>query len=189
MSTKGPGVAGRGRRRLTAVLGAVILAIMVLGVLVPLLLTLTGSSRYEVNAEGVYVFRGGEWERVDLGYSPWIPADNGSYIVYFRNLNCPHCREFDPHWWEFVDKYSAKVNATAVTVVCTYFQLACSDPTAISTFNAFRVSASPMLVVISNATILYYGIPPFNATELYNFTYHIISSAGQAEETPPEERS
>lgn len=166
-----------GKKKLTVVLGLAVLIVMILGVLVPLLLALTGSSKYEVNAEGVYVLRDDKWVKVDYGYAPWLPSDNSSYIIYFRNLNCPHCREFDPHWSEFLQRHSHDINATVVMVVCTYFQLACSDPTATSTFSAFQVTASPLIVVISNMTLLYYGVPPFNSTELYNFTYNLLKQA------------
>jgi len=159
------------------VLSALLLAVMVLGVIVPLLVSLTSSSKYEVNAEGVYVLKNGKWVKLDYGYSPWLPEDNSSYIIYFRNLNCLHCREFDPHWTDFVKKYSHSVNATLVVVVCTYFQLACQDPTALSTFSAFQVAASPLLVVVSNMTLLYYGVPPFDSAELYNFTSALIARA------------
>jgi hypothetical protein len=178
-----------GKKKLSVILGLVVLVIMILGVLVPLFLALTGSSKYEVNAEGVYILSNDKWVKLDYGYSPWLPMDNSSYIVYFRNLNCPQCREFDLHWTEFLRKHSRDVNATFVMVVCTYFQLSCSDPTAISTFNAFQVTASPLLVVISNMTLLYYGVPPFNSTELYNFTYNLLKHVSSPETSSSGETS
>lgn len=171
------------KKKLTTLVGFMVLVVMILGILVPLIIAIMGSSSYEINAEGTYIFSGNKWVKIDYGSSPWLPTDNSSYIIYFKNINCPHCREFDPHWTEFVKKYSSEINATIIEVVCTYFQLACSEPTALSTFNAFQVTSSPLLVIISNMTLLYYGVPPFNSTELFNFTNNILSKASTTEQS------
>lgn len=176
----------RPRSKIMSIVGLMILVVLVLGVIVPLVMALTGSSRYEVNSEGVYVWKNDKWQRVDLGRSPWMPDVGPNYIIYFRNLNCPHCREFDQHWNEFLKRYGNEVNATLVQVVCTYFTLACSDLTAMATFEAFGVTLSPLIVVVSNYTILYYGAPPFNSTELYNLTTTLFTKYLEREQNSTE---
>lgn len=172
---------GPSKRKPMTVIGLIILSILMLGVVVPLVMALLGSSGYEINAEGVYLLEGKRWKKLDLGGHPWLPEKDHNYVIYFRNLKCPHCAEFDRYWVEFLDKYSHDINATFVQVVCTYFILACSDPTAIATFNAFQVSFSPLLVITSDTKLLYYGVPPFNSTELYTFTTSVLSKAAEEE--------
>lgn len=167
------GKGGGGIAKRVAILA--LLLLMVLGVVTPLLLALR-SSGLEIESEGVYFLKNGKWERVSLGARPWLPEENYSYVIYFRNLNCPHCREFDRYWTEFLKKYSKEVNASIVVVSCTYFTIACEDETAAATFLAFYVTISPLIVVLHNGGVLYYGVPPFNATELYTLVTTLLQS-------------
>ncbi|MEM1619916.1 MAG: protein disulfide isomerase family protein [Fervidicoccaceae archaeon] len=158
---------------LAATLGALLVLVLLAGYLLPLIGSLLEKS-YEVSSEGVYVLTESRWTRVKLDGYFWSPPDNGGYIVYFNNLRCPACRAFDPTWEDFAKKYGRE-NFTLVEVVCTWFAISCSDPTARATFNAYSIYQSPTLMVIYNMTILYKGVPPTAADEIFKLFNEAIT--------------
>lgn len=114
------------------------------------------------SSEGVFIFNAslGGWIRMDLGASPWVPPDNATYLVYFKNLNCPACRAFDPVWDQYVEEYvkgGEGEPVTPVVVSCTWFTQQCGDPTALASFIAYQVQSTPTLVVWKNGSIVHYG--------------------------------
>jgi len=154
-------------RVLVLLAGGVLIIAMILGVVIPLFQGVA-TSKHEINTEGVFIYINGKWERINLGQSPWVPPDNSSYLVYFKNTQCPHCKEFDPIWGEYVDKYASKDNVTPVQIVCTWFTQQCTDPTAYASFSAYRVPFSPALMVVYNMSIIYYGPAAQNVTGVHD---------------------
>ncbi len=147
--------------------GGLLIVAMVLGVVIPVFSGLGGSSSLYVGAEGVYIFKNGKWRRIDTKGNPWVPSDNATYLVYFKNLECSHCRAFDPSWVEYVKDYSIKDNVTPVEIVCTWFTQQCDDQSARISFDAYaRLSngnfGTPWLVLFYNRSIIYYYLPPVN---------------------------
>ena len=145
--------------------GGVIIAAMVLAVVIPLLAGF-GSSNI-INSEGVFIKTSSKkWVRVKLNDKPWIPTDNKTYIVYFKNIASKECYNFDTIYSDFVKDYMSKDNFTPVQIICTWYPQQCGDPTAIASFEAYRVPYTPFLVIISDLKIIYYGPPPMNLTKL-----------------------
>ena len=153
------------RRLLVLISGGILILAMILGVVIPLLAGL-GSGSTNINAEGVFVLEKGKWIKKDLNGSPWIPPDNRTYLVYFKNLECPHCKAFNPTWDEYVKKYSQKDNVIPVIISCTWFTQQCSEPNARASFIAYRVPFTPALLVWHNGTPMYYGPAPQSPQEI-----------------------
>jgi hypothetical protein len=145
--------------------GSLLIVAMVLGVVIPVLSGFGGKSKLYVGAEGVYIYEKKGWHRVDTGGKPWVPQDNKTYLIYFKNLECTHCRMFDPTWVEYVSGYSMIDNLTPVEIVCTWFTQQCNDPSARASFAGYENLGNgnfgtPWLVLIYNRTIVYYYVPP-----------------------------
>ncbi len=103
-----------------------------------------GESWFE---NGVYIWRNGFFKRAssceDLFKTP------GSYIIYFHNNLCPHCRRFHPLFISTLKTLGEILErAIIVRVVCNWFTSKCSDPYARKLFSEFRVSESPKLVYV-----------------------------------------
>lgn len=165
------------KRILVLVAGGVLILAMVLGVIIPLFMGI-GAGANTINTEGVFVLLNGKWVRQELGASPWIPTDNGTYIVYFKNLECPACKAFDPIWDEYVEEYVKKGRGepvTPVVVSCTWFTQRCSDPTAYASFVGYQVPFSPALLVWHNGTVMYYGQAPQTPSELDQLVKEAVS--------------
>ncbi len=158
----------RSRVRILVLLsGGILIAAMVLAVVIPLI-TGIGSSNDIIDAEGVFIKEGGKWRRIDLDNNPWIPSDNRTYLIYFKNINSRECKEFDTAWLDYLRKYAAEDNVTPVQIVCSWFAQQCADETASACFLAYRVPFTPAILVVSQQKILYYGPPPSNSTGLHN---------------------
>ncbi len=155
------------KRLIVIVAGGLLILAMTLGVIIPLISGMTGGGALTINAEGVYIYDNGEWRKQDTGGNPWVPKDNGTYLIYFKNLECSHCRVFDPVWIEYIEQYSQQDNLTPVEIVCTWFTQQCKDDSARASFAAYASLSngqfgSPWLVLIYNQSIIYYYIPPLN---------------------------
>jgi hypothetical protein len=101
-----------------------------------------GKSRFE---NGVYIWRNGSFEKVssceELFKTP------GSYIIYFHNNLCPHCRRFHPLFISTLETLGEILGkAIIVRIVCDWFTSKCSDSGARKLFSEFKVSESPKLV-------------------------------------------
>lgn len=156
------------KRILVLISGGVLIVAMVAGVVIPLLSGI-GTGSNTINVEGVYMLVGDQWVKQELGPQPWLPPDNGTYFVYFKNLECPACKAFDPIWDRYVEEYVKGGRGPAVipvVVSCTWFTQQCSDPTAFTSFAAYRVPFSPALLVWHNGTIAYYGQAPQTPEDL-----------------------
>jgi len=99
--------------------------------------------------EGVYVFDRGSrrWTRIEVD-GPWVPREDGTYLVYFRNKICPGCKGFDKLWRELVYERIDELQAVPAMVQCTNFFFNCSDRTAADTFILFLVNATPQVLVL-----------------------------------------
>jgi hypothetical protein len=153
--------------------GVLLIAIMILSVVIPLI---TGiGTNPVVNVEGIYVYNNGNWKKIDTNGTLWLPKDKGTYLIYFRNLNCPACQQFDAAWSDYFKNYMPKssFNITPVEIVCTYFSSNCQDPSARATFNAFEQSlgqyfGTPYIVLISNGTFIYFNFPPVESNGTFS---------------------
>ncbi|MGB9725549.1 MAG: hypothetical protein ACP5I2_04770 [Fervidicoccaceae archaeon] len=152
--------------------GFLLIIIMVLSVIIPVISGL--GTNPLVNVEGIYEYSGG-WTKINSNGTVWLPRGNGTYLIYFRNLNCPACQQFDPIWSQYFKDYLFKspYKITPVEVVCTYFSGNCQDPSAKALFSAFENAlgqyfGTPYLVLISNGTFLYFSFPPTDSTGAYS---------------------
>ncbi len=165
---------GRGLKILLITAGGVIIAAMILAVVIPILAGL-GSSNI-INSEGVFIkVSSKKWVRVNIGYKPWIPTNNKTYIIYFKNIASKECFNFDSIFSDFINDYMRKDNFTPVQIICTWYPQECGDPTAMASFEAYRVAYTPLLVIISDLKIIYYGPPPMNVTKLQELFEHALS--------------
>jgi len=182
--------------------GVLLIAVMVLSVIIPLITGL-GTSPL-VNVEGIYEYSGGGWKKINSNGTVWLPQGEGNYLIYFRNLNCPSCQQFDAAWSEYFKSYLFKspYNITPVEVVCTYFSYSCSDPSAKALFSAFENAlgqyfGTPYLVIISNGSFIYFNFPPTDSSGAYSaqtlnqtvsqvLYQHLHPQVATSTETPPE---
>ena len=98
---------------------------------------------------GVYVYEGGVWRllrREGEGFSLG-ELGNGVYVIYFDNTLCPACREQDLQMVEVVKRFGGDSRVRLVVVLCDWFTQICDSEAASKTFEEFRVSASPTIVV------------------------------------------
>jgi len=80
---------------------------------------------------------------------PFVPKEDGYYVIYFDNTKCPACRRYDIYWYPFVRKYAKKLNDYKfVIVLCGWFARDCVSPTAAATFTYFDVHASPTTYLV-----------------------------------------
>lgn len=99
----------------------------------------------EGDASGVYVWRGGSYERAGEDWSP----GPGVYIVYFHNNRCPACRRFYPALLEGLPRALGSLEGVShFKVVCEWFSSNCPDPLARRFFREFGVSVSPTLLLV-----------------------------------------
>jgi len=113
------------------------------------------------DVDGVYVYRGGNWERI-VFEGPYVPSADGIYIIYFRNRSCPGCKGFDKLWNRFVAE-NGNGFKEAVLVQCTNFFFECSSQEAADTFIFYLVFATPQLVVV----VIENGVPVYIEREVY----------------------
>ncbi len=97
--------------------------------------------------EGVFVLntRSKEWVKV-VEDGPWVPREDGVYVVYFRNHICPGCKAFDRIWEELIEEHLNNLMATPALVQCHNFFFDCNDKTAADTFLLFLVNATPQVI-------------------------------------------
>lgn len=157
------------RQAIIIVSGFVLIIVMILSILIPII---SGFGFQPlVNVEGIYVYEGGNWKKVNTNGTFWFPTDNGTYLIYLRNLQCPACQRFDPAWADFLTNYllkNNKYNITPVEIVCTYFSGNCADPSAKATFQLYEqvlgnYFGTPYLILISNQSFIYYNFPPISS--------------------------
>ncbi|MEM0021556.1 MAG: hypothetical protein QW039_03225 [Fervidicoccaceae archaeon] len=179
--------------------GFLLIAVMILSVIIPVI-TGIGTNPL-VNVEGIYEYSGGQWKKINSNGTLWLPEGEGTYLIYFRNLNCPACQQFDTVWSEYFKSYLPKspYNITPVEIVCTFFSSSCSDPSAKATYSAIENAlgqyfGTPYLMLISNGTFLYMDFPPVTSSgtfsaQLLNQTIsnaiyqHLRSIAGETNTT------
>jgi hypothetical protein len=156
------------------IIGIAFISLMVFAIVVPIF---SGFGIQPiVNSEGVYVYYHNKWIKENTNNTAWFPKDNGTYLIYLRNLNCPACQNFDPVWSEYMTNYLLSknpYNITPVEIVCTYFSSSCTDPSAKATFSFYEqllgnYFGTPYLVLISNLSFIYYNFPPINNTGYFD---------------------
>ena len=104
--------------------------------------------------EGVFEYINGKWTKQELT-GAWTPQTNDIYIVYFRNTQSPHCKEYDPTYQDFVEKNTGKYHFIIIT--CTWFTQQCSDTAAKQSFNQYQVPFTPAIMITKNKQIKHYG--------------------------------
>jgi hypothetical protein len=96
---------------------------------------------------GVYIWRDGIFERITI-YGELFRT-SGSYLVYFHNNRCPHCRRFYPLFSSVLEDLNVFLKRILIVrVVCDWFVSKCKDPAALKLFSDFRVSESPKLIYV-----------------------------------------
>jgi len=99
------------------------------------------------SSHGVYVYDkvSGMWSPV----SSLHRAREGFSIVYFKNIRCSACREFDKYWTRFVEITSARyVDTDFYLVVCGWFAGNCNSKYAKALFQIHDIYASPSLLFL-----------------------------------------
>jgi len=100
---------------------------------------------------GIYIYDPGEdcWVLVRSDGDPFIPSEDGVYVIYFDNTKCPACRRYDPAWFSYVRKWSKKDSRFHfVIVLCDWFARECKSEAAAKTFREYKVSASPTTIFV-----------------------------------------
>lgn len=72
---------------------------------------------------------------------------DGTYVVYFDNLFCPACRIQDQHIYRLIVRKGNENSSKFVIIMCNWFANNCSSSAAAKSFEAFKVSASPTILV------------------------------------------
>jgi len=89
------------------------------------------------------------WVLVRTEGDPFKPDKDGIYVIYFDNTKCPACRRYDPIWFSYVRKYSAKdPKLNFVIVLCEWFARNCKSEAASKTFREYDVHASPTTIFL-----------------------------------------
>ncbi len=89
---------------------------------------------------------------------PFIPREDGYYVMYFDNTKCPACRRYDIYWYSFIRRRAKELkDFRFVIILCGWFAKDCESPKAAATFTAFDVHASPTtyLVHVKNGEVRY----------------------------------
>lgn len=94
--------------------------------------------------DGVYVYSEGLWQRLRIE-GPFLPDNDGVYLIYFRSPKCPGCKAFDRVWIEFVKSNAPRLST--VLVQCKELFASCDDEAARDTFILYLVLATPQILV------------------------------------------
>ena len=98
--------------------------------------------------QGVYVWRRGGFERTRPASRYVVPLDRDElYLVYFHNLDCPHCARFHPELVEALREEGVP-EGLAYMVVCRWFASDCDDEDAKTAFIVYRVKSSPAVLAV-----------------------------------------
>ncbi len=126
----------------------VILVALAVGSILAMFILLTPSpARLE---HGIYVWTGSQFTKIDTDPGkPYVPKEDGYYVYYFHNNDCPHCQRFYPKWVQYLSQNSHSFkDVKFVEVVCDWFTDRCNDPSAKKTFEYFQVTSSPAVLII-----------------------------------------
>jgi thioredoxin-related protein len=125
----------------------------------------SGSWSYPPNniPNGVYMWSWDKeiFERVNVsGGNPYIPKEDGYYLYYFHNNQCPHCQSFEPKLISFLkdpqNTRDIKDKIKIILVVCNWFTIDCADSTAKATYTWYNVMSSPtfLLIEVKNGVVV-----------------------------------
>ena len=139
--------------------------------------------------DGVYIYENGVWRRLEVE-GPYIPLENGVYIIYFRNRMCAGCKNFDYIWRRFIDVFK-KGFGKPVLIQCTDFFYNCNSQSASDSFIFYLVFSTPQVIV----AIIEDGIPIYieretyfeNVESLESFVYGVYERKKVFESQPIEE--
>lgn len=112
-----------------------------------------------IEKDGVYVYNRNtfKWFKKQLT-EPYLPREDGLYLIYFRNRMCLGCKAFDKIWIEYVEKHKHNDNIKEFIVVqCSNFFYECSDEIAADTFILYLVLETPQVIaiIVENKTPIY----------------------------------
>lgn len=95
--------------------------------------------------DGIYIYDG-VWRKIDVD-GPYVPEDDGIYVIYFRNSGCPACKAFDKIWNKFV-LHNREKPIKFTIAQCTEFFINCNSTSAADTFVFYLIFETPQVVVI-----------------------------------------
>lgn len=103
---------------------------------------------------GIYVYspKAGKWMLVtgSDSDSPFTPASNGFFVIYFDNTKCPACRAYDDTWFPYVNERGPELWGRGfrfIIVLCDWFARECGSRAAAETFRKYEVRASPTTIL------------------------------------------
>jgi hypothetical protein len=106
-------------------------------------------SRLSYLDNGVYVWDKGSFNRVYIDDPGSLFNRATHYLIYFHNNMCPACKRFYPLLLSILSRFWERLeNIVIIGVVCDWFASRCRDRVAASLFKAFKVSASPSLILV-----------------------------------------
>jgi thiol-disulfide isomerase/thioredoxin len=135
--------------------------------------------------DGVYIYINKQCKKIDVE-GPFVPQEDGVYVIYFRNRECPGCKGFDKLWSSFVENFNGDFGALAL-VQCRNFFYDCESQEAADTFIFYLVLATPQVVLV----IVENGMPVYierewhfeNLKALEDFVYKVHERRKLAEES------
>ena len=101
---------------------------------------------------GIYVYRDGDWRLYRRDGEPLKPGElgDGTYVIYFYNIQCPACRMFTPQWIMFSETVARKHGdrVKLLIVLCDWFSKECTSKAAAETFDTMDIHSTPTVVVV-----------------------------------------
>ncbi len=100
---------------------------------------------------GIYLYDPSKdvWRLIATEGDPYIPKEDGAYVIYFDNTKCPACRRYDPIWFGYIRSVARKLeNYRFVIVLCDWFARECKSTAAANTFRHYDVHASPTTILL-----------------------------------------
>ncbi len=98
--------------------------------------------------EGIYVWDGSRFVEAKPASRYVVPLDRDEvYLVYFHNLECPHCTRFHPELVEALREERVP-RGLAYMVVCTWFASECGSEEAKTAFIVYGVKTSPAVLAV-----------------------------------------
>jgi len=107
----------------------------------------TADNRYTNIDNGVYLWNGTGFEKVDAGPGPFIPNGTGYVILYFHNNMCPWCARLYPALHSYLSS-GGSLPAPLYMVVSDWFDSRTNSAAVAATFRFYNVSYSPYMLVI-----------------------------------------
>lgn len=106
-------------------------------------------SRFSHLDNGVYIWSKGSFNRVYVDDLGSLFSRDNHYLIYFHNNMCPACKRFYPLLSSILSRLWERLeNIVIVGVVCDWFASRCRDRVAANLFKAFKISASPSLILV-----------------------------------------